>query len=257
MITADRSIVAPDVSSAWVDALAHLLDAERHAAVNLVLRIEHPLQESVALRKIADQLLADLKIQEIHEVANTIFPREWAADLPNAAELAADYREHYSLLRRVDKANLRGTYFGRLVAYPGEGDDTIDQLTENVRKLSQGRERDRVYGSIYQFNVYHPAKDLNVSRGFPCLAHVGMHVDGEGRLNATAQYRSHDVVSKGYGNYLGLGGLLGYVAQAAQLPVGELLVIAGGAFLSGSVRTLQKARPTLEAAVSSDQTSST
>lgn len=227
-----------------------LLDTDQHAAVNLVLRIDDPLREEVTVREIADQMLADLKLQEIREVANTIFPSEWAADLPNSAELAADYREHYSLLRRIDKANLRGTYFGRLVAYPGEGDETIDQLTENVRKLSKGRERGRVYHSIYQFNVYHPAKDLNVSRGFPCLAHVGMHVDSDGRLNATAQYRSHDVVSKGYGNYLGLGGLLGYVAQAAQLPVGELLVIAGGAFLSGSVRTLQKARPALEAAVS-------
>jgi thymidylate synthase len=255
MIIDDRSIVAADVSQAWVDALTCLLEADQHAAVNLALRIEDPLSEDARVREIADGLLADLRLQEIAEVANTIFPSEWAADFPNAAELAADYREHYEFLRQIDRANGRGTYFGRLVAYPGSADDEhIDQLTANIRKLSQGRERSRVYNSIYQFNIYHPGRDLNVSRGFPCLAHVGMHKDTEGRLNATAQYRSHDVVAKGYGNYLGLGSLLGYVAQAAQLPVGELLVIAGGAFIGASVGRVRRAQQALSRGTSAIRT---
>lgn len=247
MIVADRTIVAPNLSIAWVDALSCLLDADQHTAVNLTLRIEDPLTEDPEIRAAADRLLGDTDLQEITEVANTIFPAEWAADLPNAAQLAADYREHYEFLRHLDPANKRGTYFGRIVAYPDlETGETVDQLTDNVRKLCRGREQRRLYGSVYQFNIYHAGKDRKISRGFPCLAHVGMHVDAAGRLNATAQYRSHDVVAKGYGNYLGLGGLLGYVAAAAQLPVGELLVIAGGAFFGAPVARLQQARRALE-----------
>lgn len=247
MIVTDRSIAAPNLSIAWADALSCLLDADQHAAVNLTLRIDDPLSEDPEIRAVADRLLNDVDLQEITEVANTIFPAEWAADLPSPAQLAADYREHYEFLRQLDRANARGTYFGRIVAYPDlETSETVDQLTENVRKLCRGREQRRLYGSVYQFNVYHAGKDRKVSRGFPCLAHVGMHVDAAGRLNGTAQYRSHDVVAKGYGNYLGLGGLLGYVAAAAQLPVGELLVIAGGAFFGAPVARVQEARQTLD-----------
>lgn len=247
MLVADRIIVAPNLSVAWSEALGCLLDADQHSAFGLTLRIDDPLAEDFGIREVADSLLSELGLQEIQEVANTIFPSEWASDFPNPAELAADYREHYDFLRQIDKANARGTYFGRIVAYPDtEGNSTLDQLTENVRKLCRGRERQRMYGSIYQFNIYHVRKDRNVSRGFPCLAHVGMHVDAAGRLNATAQYRSHDVISKGYGNYIGLGGLLGYVANAAELPVGELVVNGGGAFLGSRIAPLHAARRTLD-----------
>ena len=46
-------------------------------------------------------------------------------------------------------------------------------------------------------------------------------------MHALAQYRSQYLVHRAYGNYLGLGRLLDYVATAAGLRTGELTVVAG------------------------------
>lgn len=245
MIVADRMIVATDLSEAWADALAYLLeDASGQRAVNLNIRIEEPTKEDAGIRAFVDRLLGDLEMQDASTVANTIFPAEWALDLPEPGELAADYREHYPMIKSM--GNPGGTYFGRLVAYPGaEKGQTIDQLTTNVEKLRKGKGRGPLYRSVYEFSVYSAAKDRNKRRGFPCLAHVGLHLDGEDRLHATALYRSHDVVEKGYGNYLGLGGLLAYVAQASDLEFGELEVIAGGSFFAASSRAVCERRDEL------------
>lgn len=245
MIVADRMIVASDLSEAWADALAYLLEeAPAQRAVNLNIRIAEPTMEDPSIRAFADRLLADLGLQDAATVANTIFPAEWALDLPEPAELAADYREHYPLIKSM--GNSGGTYFGRLTSYPGlEKGDTIDQLTTNVEKLRQGKRSGKLFRSIYEFNVYSAAHDRKKRRGFPCLAHVGMHLDNEERLHATAVYRSHDVVEKGYGNYLGLGGLLAYVAQASDLEFGELEVVAGGSFFEAPLRVLRERREEL------------
>jgi hypothetical protein len=244
MIVADRTIIAPNVSVAWADALAYLFDKKPHAAINLTIRIEDPLAENAAIRTRADELLASLGLQDIPEVANTIFPAEWAADFPDPAALGEDYREQYEFLQSLGSPT--GTYFGRIVDYPNTaGDAGIDQLLMNVEKLKKDGRR-HVYKSVYEFNVYSAVCDRKKRRGFPCLAHVGMHIGPDERLNATAQYRSHDVVAKGYGNYLGLGGLLGYVATAAEREPGELLVVAGGAFFDVGVRDLRDVRSALE-----------
>ncbi len=245
MIVADRTIVAPNVSVAWADAVACLVDDRPHRAINLAIRIADPLAEDKAIRALADTALNKLGLQDIPEVANTIFPAEWACDLPEPADLAADYRDHYAFLKSL--GNSFGTYFGRIVAYPDpDGGETIDQLTANVTKLRDARDRHRVYRSVYEFNIYSAARDRKKDRGFPCLAHVGLHVGVDDRLNATAQYRSHDVVAKGYGNYVGLGGLLGYVAQATGRAPGELLVVAGTAFFDVAIGRLRDLRAELE-----------
>lgn len=245
MIVADRTIIAPNLSLAWADAVAYVVDANQHKAINLTMRIADPLAEDPAIRALADRALHTLGQQEISEVANTIFPAEWASDLPEPAELAADYREHYPFIRSLGSPF--GTYFGRLVAYPDpEGGETIDQLTANVEKLRAAQRRRRVYGSVYEFNIFSAARDRNKDRGFPCLAHVGMHIGADDKLHATAQYRSHDVVAKGYGNYLGLGGLLGYVAQATGREPGELMVVAGVAFFEVAITKLKPHRAELE-----------
>jgi thymidylate synthase len=245
MIVADRMILAPSLSEAWADALAYLLEsAPEQRAVNLNIRIEEPTKEEPHIRAFADRLLADLKMQDAATVANTIFPAEWGLDLPEPAELAADYRDHYPMIKSM--GNSGGTYFGRLVAYPDrETGGTIDQLTTTVEKLRKGKKTGPFYRSIYEFNIYSAGHDRNKRRGFPCLAHVGLHLDGEDRLHATALYRSHDVVEKGYGNYLGLGGLLAYVARASDLNFGELEVIAGGSFFGAPLRSVRAKRDEL------------
>ena len=60
---------------------------------------------------------------DVETTRNTIFPAAWARRTDGPEELAAYYRERYTkdgLLGFND--NNRGTYFGRIVAYPrGKG----------------------------------------------------------------------------------------------------------------------------------------
>src|ERR1700688_4866645 len=160
MIVAERSIEAPNPSVAWSDALALLLDTKAHRTTNLTLRIADPLAEDIQIRSRADDVLKGLGMQDITEVANTIFPAEWASDFPNPAELAADYREVYPFLKSL--GNEKGTYFGRIVAYPDRaGEETIDQLNANIEKLLKAQNENRVYKSVYEINIYSAVRDRN------------------------------------------------------------------------------------------------
>jgi thymidylate synthase len=248
MIVADRTVEAADLSHAWADVISILLDAKSHRVANLTIRIADPTAQVPEIRRIADEVLADLKKADVIEVANTIFPSEWAADLPVPAELAADYRELYPFLKSL--GNGRGTYFGRLVAFPnGNEGAEIDQLSGVVAKILDAQEKkEPVFKCAYELNVYSCARDRNPKRGFPCLSHLGLHIGPDDRLNATAHYRSHDALEKGYGNYLGLCGLLKYISAATERECGEMMIIAGGAFLSqGSIKRLKEAREQIDA----------
>ena len=75
-----------------------------------------------------------------------------------------------------------------------------------------------------------PGQD-NSLLGFPCLSHCSFQLDRSGTLHAMAHYRSQLMVERAYGNYLGLGRLLSYIAAQAGLDTGELTVTAGYARL--------------------------
>jgi thymidylate synthase len=246
MIVADRAIEAENLSRAWADVIAVLLDAKSHRVPNLTIRIADPTAEDLQVRSVADQVLADLEKAEITEVANTIFPSEWASDLPVPSDLTEDYREVYPFLKSL--GNPRGTYFGRLVAYPDDkGKEDLNQLADVVAKIRKAQDEERVYKCAYELNIYCSVRDRNLDRGFPCLSHIGLHIGPDERLNATAHYRSHDALEKGYGNYLGLCGLLNYIAAATGRECGEMMIVAGGAFLSsGSITRLKQAREQIE-----------
>lgn len=238
----DRIILAADSSTAWSQAVGLLLEQPDHSSINLLIRITDPLAEDPDIRAHVDHMLRQRNGRDVTEIANTIFPTEWAIDFPEPEALTTDYLEHYPLLKEIDGANRRGTYFGRMVAYPmGPRDDSLDQLSLTVSKLREGLQKNDLYHAIYQLNIYHPGRDGKVKRGFPCLAHVGLYIDANRRLHATAHYRSHDVATKGYGNYIGLGGLQKYVADAAGLERGELTILAGRAFLGPPLAPVRSA----------------
>ena len=49
------------------------------------------------------------------------------------------------------------------------------------------------------------------------------------RLHLLAVYRSHDFISRAYGNYLGLGRVLHFVAQESGVSAGELTCVSASA----------------------------
>jgi Thymidylate synthase len=225
-----RDIAGRNISEAWINALVAALQMPGHAGVHTVVRISDPSLEHEDVRQLADGLMVLADVRPIDTVASTIFPTTWAERHPDPVELANHYRERYPILQRF-RANRRGTYFGRVVEYPmGEGEQPFDQLNDLIGKLrTETRARDghrpRGLSSRYEVNVWRPG-DLPAGMGFPCMAHMSFHMVDR-RLHLTAQYRNQYLIERAYGNYVGLAGLLSYVAGVVGLDVGELMVVGG------------------------------
>jgi thymidylate synthase len=81
----------------------------------------------------------------------------------------------------------------------------------------------------------------------PCLSHLSFQLDRIGQVHALATYRSHYMTERAYGNYLGLGRLLGHISTQAGLQPGTLTVVAGYAQIEPGTITL--IRPLLSEAV--------
>ena len=131
------TVVASDVSDAWRQAAGALLKAPDKKAAHLIVRIADCTGENAGTRSQIDQLVRGCGFQSVETVANTIFPAKVAVRFPEPSELAEHYRTSLlPVVKRLFPAkNAAGTYFGRMVAYPGPGGGTVDQLTHTVKKL--------------------------------------------------------------------------------------------------------------------------
>jgi hypothetical protein len=227
MTASGKTFEVRNVSEAWLGACAALLGLPQRQANHLLIRMAEPLPEDAAIRADADAFLAELRYQPVDEVRNTIFPAEVAADVPDPDALAADYVEHYDFIKRLGSPH--GTYFGRMCAFPRSDGTVANQLAATAAKLRRAHAGSR-WKATYEINVYSELKDGAKQRGFPCMSHLSFQLDGD-RLDCMASYRSHDVILKGYGNYLGLAELQRYLAAATGFAPGELAVLAGHAVL--------------------------
>jgi thymidylate synthase len=241
----DRYIVATNLSEGWLEAVRVVAPTPKHKAVHLLIRILDPVAEDPAIRAAAQGLIDDYnaahksEIPDIETTRNTIFPAAWAKRHPDPEDLAAYYRERYTkdgLLGFSD--NTRGTYFGRIVAYPrGDDEGPADQLSDTVRKLHDELAYRGGKSSRYEISIYNERKDRN-PLSFPCLAHLSVHLH-DGQLHMQAVYRNESLVARAYGNYLGLGQLQAYMADCVGLQVGELLMTIGHVELDGGKRAVR------------------
>jgi hypothetical protein len=226
-VSESKTVEVGNVSEGWLGACASLLALPHRAANHLLIRMNDPLPEVDGIRADADAFLASLRYQPVDEVRNTIFPAAVAADLADPDELSADYVEHYDFIKKLGSPH--GTYFGRMCAYPRNDGAPANQLETTTAKLRRARAGSK-WTAVYEINIYSELKDSKKQRGFPCMSHLSFHLDGD-RLDCLATYRSHDVILKGYGNYLGLAELQRYMAAATGFVPGELAVVAGHAVL--------------------------
>ncbi|MEU2113855.1 hypothetical protein [Streptomyces sp. NPDC019507] len=238
-------------------------------AFHTVVRIKDAAAEDPQLRAEFDRMREEKGYAPIETVANTLFPAQLAAVSRTPADLVRRYQEMYPRLRRIDRANATGTYFGRIAAYPGT-DGPVDQLTTLIDRIRRQAAGKGPMSAAYEMDIAHPedtdqdsadgddgaglgtsawstsvhaaGKD-NGFRGFPCLSHCSFQLDRDRVLHAVALYRSHYMVARAYGNYLGLGRLLAYLAQHAEVHPGSLTVIAGHAQIEGDIKAL---RPVLQ-----------
>jgi hypothetical protein len=251
MSIVEETVRGVTLSEAWLNAVIAVTGApdRQHGLFHLVTRIGDPVGEQPEIRAAADALVSELGYNSVETVANTIFPAQLAATSRDHHHLADRYRRVYPTLRRLDRGNRNGTYFGRIVAHPAAG-GVQDQLAELVRRLDTELRTPGPKSARYEMAISEPA-DLatpepgggqsaelpvhvyaagqdNSAMGFPCLSFCSFQLD-QGRLHMVAHYRRQHLIARGYGNYLGLGRLLGYVSETIGLMPGELMIVAGAA----------------------------
>lgn len=245
------AIFGQNVSVAWLDAFQFLLEKGRDIP-NLAVTIEHPLEENAQIRVLLDQFIAaqrsqkpSHRVEPISTVANTIFPS--ALYLPRLGPKAsAHLYEMSGLARSVSRRRNRlGTYFERLVAWPKDG-HAVNQLEKVVSRIKSARTRGRAKENSLEIGIaepcdsempndqntaalpiYSPGRDNGIM-GFPCLSHISLSLV-DGTLHMTALYRNHEFVRRAYGNYVGLGRLLGFIANESGSEVGELMCVSSHA----------------------------
>ncbi len=134
--------------------------------------------------------------------ASTLFPSafyadpgfDWTADLPLSAvdtldhaaqDLYSGYLDILPSLRRI-KANQNGTYFSRMITWPGKTGEGTNQLADRIRYLRASRRNGQSTHNASDIAIAGDG-DITVSAGlqeyaasdkrqlgFPCLVHIDL-----------------------------------------------------------------------------------
>ena len=235
-------VEASNVSDAWIQASSELLDVRGSTLTNLCIKVSNPDSETQAVRGLLEEFRLECLEKGrrsppgIRTVASTIFPNELYR------QSAADPARHLFDLERLirpavnrEPQNRRGTYFQRLVAFRNPNSDSpneLNQLEAVLKKLEWSKRQMHKNGNRYELAIFDPSRDSNL-QGFPCLSHISLTLSG-GVLSATALYRNQYFMNRAYGNLLGIGNLLAFLAAESGFKRGELLAIASHARLEVS-----------------------
>ena len=242
------------LSEAWSQALVHTASQPRGRCVNLVMTVEKPGAEDEAVRDVIDTALNAAGDPSVETVAGTIFPSalysspgfSWSPDLDEPAVLALDaaalnlYELYAGMLPKLLKfpGNRCGTYFARMITWPGKkagGTNQLDLRISRIRSEFARRKRTNntldidigadalVPESLAGVQIYAPTDQR--MRGFPCLVHIDLTLL-DGTLHCLAVYRHQYLITKAYGNLVGLSRLMHFLCEQTGAQCGELVVHA-------------------------------
>lgn len=242
------------LSEAWLQALACTVNRSKGRCVHLVMTVENPGLEDEAIRDVLDKGLEEAGGQSVETVAGTIFPHSfyqspgfsWTPDLEEQALRELDAAAHNLYERYVDilpvlrrvRANSRGTYFSRMITWPGKESGGTNQLDLRISRIRSEFANGRKTNNTLDIDVgadalaSEPLAGVQVCapldqriRGFPCLVHIDLTLV-EGTLHCLAVYRHQYLVSKAYGNLVGLSRLMHFLCEQTGAECGELVVHA-------------------------------
>ncbi len=242
------------LSEAWLQALTHTVSQRGGRCVHLVMTVENPGSGDETIREALDLVLEEAGDQSVETVAGTIFPGSlyqspgfsWSPDLDEQAVQELDAAAHnlyeryegmLPVLRRVP-ANSRGTYFSRMITWPGKepgGTNQLDLRISRIRsEFANGRRTNNtldidvgadalISEPVAGVQVYFPSDQR--TRGFPCLVHIDLTLV-DGTLHCLAVYRHQHLITKAYGNLVGLSRLMHFLCEQTGAECGELVVHA-------------------------------
>ncbi|WP_420433449.1 hypothetical protein [Candidatus Poriferisocius sp.] len=242
------------LSEAWLQALTHAVSQRGGRCVHLVMTVENPGSEDETIRDVLDLALNEASSQSVETVAGTIFPNSlyqspgfsWSPDLDEQSVRELDAAAHNLYERYVGmlpvllrvRANNRGTYFSRMVTWPGKKPGGTNQLELRISRIrgefANGRRTNNtldidvgadalISEPVAGVQVYAPSDQR--TRGFPCLVHIDLTLL-DGTLHCLAVYRHQYLITKAYGNLVGLSRLMHFLCEQTGAYCGELVVHA-------------------------------
>jgi thymidylate synthase len=117
------------------------------------------------------------------------------------------------------------TYGNRLRGYFPQRHSRADALDTVIRALRGDPETRRAYVSLWDTAGDLPGSWESQDTSVPCLTTIFFRRSA-GRLNLTATYRSHNLLTAWLENVYGLMAIQRHVADALDLPVGSLTVVS-------------------------------
>jgi len=229
---APHLIACDTFQEAWIEACEYLIAAggESH---NLFVSIRDPLHDDPVLERQVESFCRGLDLRTPKQVAYTIFPSTLSRHR-SAQSLALAYNRKNGFFARLKSRypqRIRwGTYFRRLTHYE-LGKEPINQLGTIIDAINA---RKNAHRAAYSMIIQRPGSENTRPIGGPCLNYLalqGHRQNGYRHLGLLAVYRNHDFLQRAYGNYLGLGQLLGFICQETGCQVGELVCVSSHAYI--------------------------
>jgi len=206
-----------NLSQSWLNILDKFGNISGNELSPLILTITD-FEENDDIRQLLDAHLINNEKQSIQTVSETIFPASLNKLFKNDRHSFYDeYIANFKRIQKLDaKRNSRGTYFQRLINYPGN-ENRINQLENIIESIGDSKNNRR---SRYQASIFDPNTDSldGPYLGFPCLQHVTFYVTKEKGLVLNSFYAIQHIYSKAYGNWLGLINLGKFVSGELGIP---------------------------------------
>ncbi|MEQ1567183.1 MAG: thymidylate synthase [Myxococcota bacterium] len=236
------------LSDGWMATLRGLAGRGVDGLSPLVLTVDRfddnePV-ETPGFRGALSTELVRLGHPTVDTTCRTIFPFPLTSLGGGRDALFDRYRQIVPRLRK-HKANKKGIYFERMIAFPShDAEEPLNQL-KTILDFWDGDTRRK---SAFQVTTWCPERDL--SKGpyalFPCLQHVAFTPMGE-ELSVTAFYATQYLLKRGYGNYLGLCRLGAFMAHEMGLRLTRFTCYAAHVPAEESKAELRNLVTTLEA----------
>jgi hypothetical protein len=215
-----------DCATAWLEA-ARLVDNQPgHNAHNVVIDVEYPTEGATRhdpVVALVGSFLAQ-RNKSITCVANTIFPAALYRRY-GAPDFMHVFRTR--VLPKVRRGRRwSGYYFERMIGFPSQSGEPIDQLSNIVERI---RDKNNQSLNKFELSLFDPQRDVDDSPyGGQCLSFLSFKLlpGSNKRLALTAIYRNQYYIEKLLGNLIGLGRLMKFIADEGGVGVGPLTVIS-------------------------------
>jgi thymidylate synthase len=200
---------------AWQKGCKVLLSVPKAEIYNLVTQIDNPaLIEPEWFKTYSPKAVGEKDTLSV--VAKVLFPT--LARKPG--ETRIDYYGRCKTLlmrgratRALSRPSWGTTYFERLCSLDGS-DNQIERAITVLNNWTHAPK------AAIVIHLSSPRTDRIMKMGSPCLQYIEITVENSSRLNLLAVYRNHDFLSKAFGNFIGLGRLLSFIAAETETQVG-------------------------------------